>query len=219
MNVLLLGATGMVGQGVLRECLRDARVSTVLTVGRSATGQQHHRLREIVPTNLFDLTAFEDELTGFDACFFSLGVSSVGLSEQQYTHITFDLALSIAQTLLRLNPGLTFVFVSGTGTDSTEHGRVMWARVKGRTENELLRMPFKAAYMLRPALIVPLHGIRSKTRLYSIFYTLAAPALPLLRKLLPDYVTTTEELGKAMIDLAASGGQSRILENRDITGR
>src|SRR5690349_11404400 len=146
MNVLLFGATGMVGQGVLRECLLDPDVRRVLTVGRSATGRYHEKLAELAVPDLFDLSPHEQALTGYDACFFTLGVSAVGMSEESYSHITHDLTVSIAATLARLNPGMTFVYVSGAGTDTTEHGRAMWARVKGRTENALLRMPFKRAY-------------------------------------------------------------------------
>jgi hypothetical protein len=145
----------MVGQGILRECLLDARVTTVLTIGRNATGQQHAKLREITLPDLFDLAPIADRLAGYDVCFFSLGVSSVGMTEEQYTHTTYDLTLSVAHTLLDLNPALIFFYISGAGTDSTEKGRSMWARVKGRTENDLLRMPFKAAYMLRPGFIAP----------------------------------------------------------------
>ena len=219
MNVLLLGATGMVGQGVLRECLLDPRVTSVLTLGRVVTGQRAPKLREIAQPNLFDLSAIEHELTGIDVCFFCLGVSAVGMNEEQYTRITHDLTLSVAQTLLRINPALVFLYVSGMGTDSTEHGRTMWARVKGRTENELLAMPFRRAYMVRPAAIIPLHGIRSKTAFYRIFYTLTKPIQPLLQRAFPKYITTTEELGRAMINLAAGNTPSRVIENREITGR
>ncbi len=163
MKVILFGATGMVGQGVLRECLLDPGVESVLAVGRSPTGQRNAKLREILHDNFFDFSAIESELTGFDACFFCLGVSSVGMSEQRYRHLTYDLTLAAATTLSKLNPGMVFIYVTGQGTDSTEQGRLMWARVKGKTENDLLKLPFKAAYMFRPAGIQPLHGIRSKT--------------------------------------------------------
>ncbi len=217
MNVLILGATGMVGQGALRECLIDPRVTSVLTLGRSKTGQQHPKLREIAHADLLDLSAIEGQLTGLDACLFCLGVSSFGMKEEQYAKVTHDLTLSIAQTLLRLNPGLSFQYVSGANTDSTEKGSSMWARVKGRTENELLAMPFRSAYMLRPGGIVPLHGIRSKTAVYQLFYTLTKPILPLLQRSFPKYVTTTEELGRAMIVLASGQSPSRVIENLEIT--
>ena len=164
MKVILFGATGMVGQGVLRECLLDPTVDAVLTVGRSPTGQRHAKLREITHADFGDYSAIEDDLRGYDACFFCLGVSSVGLSEADYHRVTYEYTLAAARTLVRLNPGLTFVYVSGQGTDSTEKGRTMWARVKGRTENELLKMPFKGAYMFRPGYIQPVKGAVSSTR-------------------------------------------------------
>jgi uncharacterized protein YbjT (DUF2867 family) len=216
MKVLLFGATGMIGQGVLRECLLDAAVERVLAVSRSATGQRHDKLHEIVHADLFDLTPIADRLSGFDACFFCLGVSSAGMAEAAYRRVTYDLTLEVARRLATLNPGMTFGYVSGMGTDSTGKGRVMWARVKGETENALLALPFKAAYMFRPAVIQPMHGIRSKTAVYQAFYTATRPLLPLLRGWLPRYVTTTEEMGKAMLEVARQGAPTRILENRDI---
>ena len=159
MNVVIFGATGMIGQGVLRESLLDPEVQRVVTVGRSPTGQQHAKLEEIVHADLFDLSAIEPKLANLDACFFCLGVSSAGMSEAEYTRVTYDLAMSAATTLARLNPQMTFVFISGVGTDSTEQGRTMWARVKGRTENAILRLPFRRAYTFRPGYIQPMHGI------------------------------------------------------------
>ena len=150
MKVILFGATGMVGQGVLRECLLDPDVERVLVVGRSPTGQQHAKLREILHDDFFDFSAIESELTGYDACFFCLGVSSVGMDAQRYRHLTYDLTMATATTLARLNPAMVFTYVTGRGTDSTEQGPRMWARVKGKTENDLLKLPFKAAYMFRP---------------------------------------------------------------------
>ena len=216
MNVILFGATGMVGQGVLRECLLDRDIQQVLTVGRSATGQQHPKLRELTVPDLMDLTAVEPQLSGYDACFFCTGVSSAGMTEEKYTHLTYDLTLSVAQTLARLNPTMTFLYVSGAGTDSSEKGRSMWARVKGRTENALLRLPFRSAYMFRPGFIQPLHGIRSKTRLYQFLYDVLAPIQPLLKGRLPKYITTTEQLGHAMIAVAKNGYPKPILESLDI---
>src|SRR5579871_4524815 len=216
MNVILFGATGMVGQGVLRECLLDPDIQQVLVVGRSATGQHHPKLRELTAPDLIDLTAIESKLTGYDTCFFCTGVSSAGMTEEKYTHLTYDLTLSVAQTLARLNPTMTFLYISGAGTDSTEKGRSMWARVKGRTENALLRLPFKAAYMFRPGLIQPLHGIQSKTRIYRLFYTVTKPVLPMLRALLPAFILTTEQVGRAMIAVTKRGSPKRILESRDI---
>src|SRR5580700_8429915 len=153
MKVILFGATGMVGQGVLRECLLDPEIESVLAVGRSPTGQRNPKLREILHDNFLDYAAIESQLTGYDACFFCLGVSSVGMSEERYRHLTYDITLAAAATLARLNPQLVFVYVTGQGTDSSQKGRLMWARVKGKTENDLLKLPFKAAYMFRPAAI------------------------------------------------------------------
>lgn len=218
MNVLILGATGMVGQGVVREALLDPDVTRVVTLGRSATGQRHEKLREIVRPDLTDLSAIEPELAGFDACFFSLGVSSAGMSEERYSRLTYDLTLSVAQTLARLNPGMTFIYVSGMGTDSSERGRTMWARVKGRTENALLALPFGESYMFRPAAILPLHGIRSRTTWYRALYAVLGPLLPVMRKRFPNYVTTTAQVGQAMLHIAKFGYPKRILESRDIDG-
>jgi uncharacterized protein YbjT (DUF2867 family) len=216
MKVILFGGTGMVGQGVLRECLLDSKVERVLAVGRSACGSTHAKLAELTLPDLARIADHAASLKGYDACFFCLGVSSAGMSEQRYTEVTYDLTLAIARCLVSLNPGMTFIYVSGAGTDTSEHGRSMWARVKGRTENALFRLPFKSAYMFRPGAIQPLHGISSKTRLYQAFYTLTGPLLPLLKMLLPGQITTTEQMGRAMIRLALSGGTKRVLETRDI---
>jgi len=215
-NVLLFGATGMVGQGVLRECLLDRDVQNVLAIGRSMTGQRHQKLRELVHKNFLDFSALEAELSGFDACFFCLGVSSAGMTEERYQRVTYDMTMAAAQILVKLNPEMTFIYVSGMGTDSTERGRVMWARVKGKTENALLQLPFKAQYMFRPAFIQPLHGIRSKTKLYRASYAIMGPIYPLLKVLLPKYVTTTEQVGRAMLKVAKQGALKSVLENWDI---
>jgi uncharacterized protein YbjT (DUF2867 family) len=216
MRVLLFGATGMVGQGVLRECLLDRDVEGVAAVGRSGTGRRHPKLLEVRHENFLDFSGIEDQLSGIDACFFCLGVSSVGMREQDYERITYGFTIAAALTLARLSPDMTFIYVSGAGTDSSERGRSMWARVKGKTENELLRMPFRAAYMFRPGVIVPLHGVRSKTRLYRLFCTLFGPLLPWLYARFPKYVTTTEQIGRAMLKVAKQGWPKRVLENSDI---
>src|SRR5216684_6578250 len=216
MKVILFGATGMVGQGVLRECLLDPDVQTILSVGRGATGQQHQKLRELVHQDFLDFSAIESELSGFDACFFCLGVTSVGMTEERYQHITYGFTIAAAETLARLNPGMTFIYVSGMGTDSSERGRSMWARVKGKTENALLRLPFKAAFMFRPGYIQPLRGIRSKTRWYQALYDVMGPLYPILRRLFPRYVTTTVNIGRAMIHVAATGSLKQILSSADI---
>jgi uncharacterized protein YbjT (DUF2867 family) len=216
MNVILFGATGMVGQGVLRECLLVPDVERVLSIVRSPSGQQHAKLREIVLNDFFDLSPIEPELSGYDACFFTLGVSSAGMPEAQYHHLTYDLTLAVAQALARLNPNMTFVYVSGAGTDRTESGRSAWARVKGKTENALLRLPFKAAYMFRPGFIQPLHGAVSKTKSYRIIYAITTPIFPLLKMLFPRHVATTQNIGRAMLNVARHGFPKKILEASDI---
>ena len=216
MNVILFGATGMIGQGVLRECLLDPKTDAILSVGRTTTGQRGAKLRELVHRDLLNLSAIEAQLTGFDACFFCLGVSSAGMTEPAYRRVTFDITLAVAQTLARLNARMTFIYVSGAGTDSREHGRIMWARIKGQTENALLRLPFKAAVMFRPALIVLLHGVTSRTRWYRALYALIRPLWPLLRPAFPQHVTTTQQMGRAMLRVARQSAPKSILETRDI---
>ncbi len=215
MKVLIFGATGMVGQGVLRECLQAEDVELAVTVGRGATGAENPKLREIVHKDLSSYAGIEQELSGFDACFFTLGVSSTGMKEADYARITYDLTLAAAETLSRLNPGMTFIYVSGAGTDSSERGRAMWARVKGRTENALLRLPLKA-FMFRPGLIEALDGIQSRTPLYRVLYRFFKPLLPLLRRAFPNQVVSTRDIGQAMLTVARHGYAKRILETRDI---
>lgn len=216
MKVILFGATGMVGQGVLSECLLDSEVESVLAIVRSATGQRHAKLQELVRENFFDFSDVAPRLAGYDACFFCLGVSAAGMSEADYQRVTYDVTLAAAKTLVELNPAMTFIYVSGAGTDGTERGRTMWARVKGRTENALLHLPFRGAYMFRPAVIRPGPGIRSKTKSYRVLYGLFGPLLPLFKALFPGYVTTTEEVGRAMLEVAKHGAAKRVLESRDI---
>ena len=215
MKVLIFGATGMVGQGVLRECLLDPEVELAVTVGRTATGAQDAKLREIVLADMKNYTEIEDQLAGFDACFFCLGVSSSGMKEADYARVTYDLTLAAAETLSQLNPQMTFLYVSGQGTDSSERGRTMWARVKGRTENALLRLPLKA-YMFRPGMIEPLDGIKSKTPAYRLLYKICGPLLPALRWTFPNQVLSTREIGQAMLAVAKRGYEKQILETRDI---
>lgn len=215
-KVLLFGASGMVGQGVLRECLLDPEVTDVLSVGRSPTGKSHPKLTEIDWKDLRNLAPIEERLRGYDAAFFCLGISVIGLTEEQYRKVTYDLTLSVAQTLSKLNPNLTFVYISGAGTDSTEHGRRMWARVKGATENALLRLPFHAAFMFRPGAIQPRHGVRSKTPLYRFIYLLLWPVLVILVRVAPNSLTTTEKVGRAMIRVAKEGAPNPFLGTREI---
>jgi uncharacterized protein YbjT (DUF2867 family) len=216
MNVLLFGATGMVGQGVLRECLLDPEVQRVVTIGRTPTGSRHSKLQQIVHPDLWHYAEIESDLSGFDACFFCLGVSSAGMKEEEYARVTYGITMAAAETLSRLNPRMTFIYVSGAGTDSTEKGRSMWARVKGKTENALLRLPFAGAYMFRPGMIQPLHGIKPKTTWYRVLYDVLGPLLPLLRRVFPNQVLTTEEIGRAMLAVVRRGYPKPILETRDI---
>ena len=211
MKVIIFGASGMVGQGVLRESVLDAQVQDILLIGRSGSGLSGGMVHEIVQPDLLQIETLASRLAGYDACFFCLGVSSAGMNEASYTAVTYDLTLAVAKTLSSANPQMTFVYVSGAGTDSTEKGRSMWARVKGKTENALLRLPLKA-YMLRPGAIQPLHGIRSKTFLYQLTYSLTAPLLPLLKRLAPQHITTTEQVGRAMLKLAKQGAAQHVLE-------
>lgn len=213
MKVIIFGATGMVGQGVLREALNADDVSQVLAVGRTPLAINHPKLDVLVLSNLLDYTPVQDQLTGYDACFFCLGASAMGLDEAGYTRINHDIPLAAAHTLSSLNPQLTFTYVSGAGTGSQS---AMWARVKRRTEQDLLALPFKAAYMFRPGVIQPLHGVRSKTPAYNIFYTLTGPLLSLARRLLPRHVLSTEELGVAMLEVVRRGAPKAVLETGDI---
>ena len=216
MKILLFGATGMVGQGVLRECLLDPGVESVLAVGRTGTGAHHPKLQEIVRQDLSNYSDVAADLTGFNACFFCLGVTSAGMTEEAYERITFGLTIAAATALCQWNPQMTFIYVSGAGTDSSERGRTMWARVKGKTENALLRLTFAGAYMFRPGVIEPLHGIKSKTASYRLMYLFMKPLLPLLRFAFPNHVLTTEQIGRAMLSVARNGYDKRILESRDI---
>ncbi|ULA64301.1 MAG: hypothetical protein LZF86_120022 [Nitrospira sp.] len=216
MNILIFGATGMVGQGVLHECLTAPDVDQVMTVGRTPVEQTHSKLKQLVQADPMALDTCEQELQGFDACFFCLGVSSSGMSEAAYRRITYDVTLHAATVLARVNPGMCFIYVSGAGTDSSEQGRSMWARVKGKTENDLQKLPFRGVYLFRPGVIQPLHGIQSKTSSYRIFYRLANPFLSLIRRVCPSAITTTADIGQAMLHAARQGDARRIIEAKDI---
>src|SRR3984885_15772047 len=217
MKVILFGATGMVGQGVLRECLLDPGIESVLAVGRSPLrAPPQPKLREILQKDFTDYSDIESELIGYDACFFCLGVSSIGMEEDRYRHLTYDITLAAAKTLSRLNPQMVFVYVTGRGTDSTEQGSLMWARVKGKTENDLLKLPFKAAYMFRPAGIQPLHGVRSNLGWAQPIYVATAPLLGWLVRVAPGAMTTTERVGRAMISVVRNGYPTPVLESADI---
>lgn len=220
MRVILLGATGMVGQGVLRECLRDTRITQVTAVGRRPSGVVDPKVEDLVRPELFTPPfAWEDAaglLFGYDACFFCLGVSAAGMREADYGHVTFDLTLAAAHALVRGNPSMAFIYVSGRGTDSSERGRIMWARVKGRTENALLELPFRRAHMFRLGAVAPVDGARSSTRWYRYLYAALGPVMPLLRRAFPDGIVTSSEVGRAMIEAVVSGDAKAILESRDI---
>lgn len=215
MNVIVFGATGMIGGGVLAECLEDPRIQSVLVIGRRSCGFNHPKLRELIRSNLFDYSDATDQLRGYDASFFCLGVSAAGMTEAEYRRITYDLTVAAATALTAANPRLTFCYFSGQGADSTERGRLMWARVKGATENRLLQMS-PSAYMFRAGYIQPLKGVRSGVRLYRWFYRLTAPLFPFLRRVFPLQVTTTVMVAKAMISVASNGYPKHILETRDI---
>jgi uncharacterized protein YbjT (DUF2867 family) len=219
-KVVVFGATGMIGQGVVRECLADAGIDAVLSIGRSPAGVNHPKFTENLHPNLIDElldpTSIQAEITGTDAVFFCLGVPSARMSEADYRRITQDLTLSVATAMATSNPGSTFVYVSGEGADSTERGRVMWARVRGATENALLAKPDLNTYIVRPGIVQPRNGAASKVALYRWGYRIATPLFPILRKLAPKLVTSTEHIGRAMIALARSGNPDRILRNHQV---
>ena len=211
MNVILFGATGMVGQGVLRECLLDDNIEKVLAIGRTQTGVKHAKLHELIRKDMFDVSDVASDLQGYDACFFCLGVSAAGMSETDYTRLTYDLTLDWAQLLATINPALTFIYVSGAGTGS----KIMWAQVKGRTEDALLAL-FSSAYMIRLGALRAMHGEVSKTRWTRIAYVVSKPLLPLVNSIVPGAVVSIEELGRAMIRIARQGTSKRVLENKDL---
>ncbi len=216
MKVLIFGATGMVGQAALRESLLAPDVTLVQAVGRTPTGRHDPKLREIVHASLLDLSDIEDRLAGFDAVFFCVGVASPKMSEAEYTRRTFELTLSVAGTLVRVSPDSVFLYMSGAGADSSETSRTMWERVRGRTENALLRLPFRRTLILRPAMIRPLDGIKSKTPAYRLFYGMIKPLLPLLHAALPRQVVSTRQLGQAMLNAVRHGAPKAVLESADI---
>jgi len=207
----------MVGKGVLLECLKSPLVNSVLAINRQSLGLSHPKLKEVVHKDFFNLTAIKAELSGYNACFFCLGLSSAGVSAAEYQHITYDLTLNFAKTLLELNKEMTFCYISGAGTDSTEKGRIKWARVKGKTENDLLALGFKDAYMFRPGFIRPMKGVKSKTALYNALYVVLSPLFPLIMAF-PRFATRSETLSKAMIHVADQGWEKKVLESLDING-
>jgi uncharacterized protein YbjT (DUF2867 family) len=211
-NAILFGATGMVGEGALLEALDHHQIESVLVIGRRPCKITHSKLKELIQHDFYDYSTIENHLKGYDACFFCLGVSSVGMSEDDYRRVTYDLTMKAATTLSKLNPEMTFCFISGTGTDSTENGRSMWARVKGKTENDLVRLPFKAVYLFRPGLMKPNAGQKNVKPVFKVLGSM----YPLWKFFFPQYVCTLKELGRAMINAVAFGSSKRVLENSDI---
>jgi hypothetical protein len=211
-KAIITGASGMVGEGVLHECLLNPNVEEVLVVGRRTCGVTHPKLKEILHSNFFDLSAVKEQLKGYSACYFCLGVSSVGMKEKDYHHFTYDLTMHMATILAEQNPGMIFCYVSGSGTDSSEHGKLMWARIKGQTENDLMRLPFKAAYMFRPGFMKPTKGLKNTIRIYKFITWL----YPILKSLFPTRLSTLREVGMAMINVTLKGYEKRVLEVKDI---
>jgi uncharacterized protein YbjT (DUF2867 family) len=211
-HAIIFGATGHIGQGVLIECLEHPSVKSVLVIGRNSCGREHEKLREIIHSDYLDYSAIEKDLAGYNACYFCLGISSVGKSEEEYTIITHDYAVKAAEVLSSQNRNMTFCFISGAGTDEKEKSRMMWARVKGKSENALREFPFKQLYLMRPAFIQPMKGVQSRMKLYKVM----GPLYPLLRRLFPNAVTNTVEVGLAMINAVLLGYDKQILENSDI---
>ena len=215
-KAIIFGSTGMLGQAVLLECIQNTEVESILVINRQASNiSSHPKLKEIIRKDFFDLSGLTNELTGYNTCFFCLGVSSAGMKENEYHKITYDLTLYIAKTLLAINKEMTFCYISGAGTDSSEKGKIMWARVKGKTENALLSLPFKKAYMFRPAFIQPMKGIRSRTKSYNVLYSVFKPFYFILKHF-DGIVTNTEVFGKAMILTVLNGYDKNVLENKDI---
>ena len=211
-NVILTGATGMVGEGVLNECLLHNEVERILVINRKPCGVTHPKVTEIIHADFYDLAAIKHQLGGYNACFFCLGVSSVGMKEAQYRHLTYDLTLNVAKTLAALNPEMTFCYISGAGTDSTEKGKSMWARVKGKTENDLMKLPFKQVYNFRPGVLEPSKGAKNVLPMYKYLAWL----MPVIKMLAPNYVSTLRQLATAMINVSIKGYGKQILEIKDI---
>lgn len=215
-KVIITGATGMVGKGVLLECLDHAEIGEVLVIGRKNVGIKHAKLKELIHKDFTDYSQVQSQLYGYDACFFCLGVSAAGLKEEQYLRITYDFTIALAKTLFQINPQITFNYISGVGTDSSEKGRAMWARVKGKTENDLLKMGFKQAYMFRPGMIIPLRGIKSATKSYQFMYDYFMWLVKMVKAISPNSVVNTTQIGLAMINSIDKGYTKKILDPKDI---
>lgn len=216
-KTIITGSTGMVGEGVLHVCLNSPNVESVLVINRKPCGVSHSKLKEIIHKDFLHLSPIMDELSGYNACYFCAGVSSLGKSEKEYTHITYDLTLGVATSLVHLNPDMVFTYVSGVGTDSTEKRKSMWARVKGKTENDLMKLPFKDVYAYRPGYIQPIKGLKNAYKIYKVF----VPFYPILEKIFSKYVGTLEEIGNSMINVTLNGYEKKVLDVVDIrkTGR
>lgn len=211
-KAIILGSTGMVGEGVLHECLKHPNVESILVVNRRTCGVQHEKLKEIIHQDFHDFSPIEDQLVGYNACYFCMGVSSFGMKETDFRKISYELTMHVANILVKINPEMTFCYVSGAGTDSTERGRSMWARVKGKTENDLMKLPFKTAYMFRPGYIQPTRGMKNTYKMYKIF----SPFYPVLKTLFPKYICTLEEVGLTMIHAVLYGSDVQVLESKNI---
>jgi len=211
-KAIILGTTGMVGEGVLHESLKHTEVESILVINRKTCGIENEKLTEIIHQDFHDFSTIEAQLAGYNACYFCMGVSSVGMKEAQYKEITYDLTMQVANTLVKINPEMTFCYVSGAGTDSTEKGRIMWARVKGKTENDLINLPFRASYMFRPGYIQPTAGLKNAYKIYKI----VGPFYPIWNTFFPKYVCTLEQLGLAMINSTLHGSDKQVLECKDI---
>jgi len=215
-KVIITGATGMVGKGVMLECLDHKDISEVLLIGRNTVGMEHSKLKELIKKDFSDFSNVKDQLSGYDACFFCLGISAAGLKEEEYKRITYDFTLALAKTLLESNSNMIFNYVSGQGTDSSEKGRMMWARVKGKTENDLLNLTFKDAYMFRPGAIIPLRGIKSRTKSYQFIYDYFMWLVKLIKALAPNSVVNTTQIGLAMINSVFKRYDKKVLTPKDI---
>ena len=215
-KVILTGATGMIGKGVLLECLDHDAIGEVLVIGRNSTGLNHPKLKEHIHKNFSDFSKVENHLAGYDACFFCLGISSAGMTEEVYNKITYEYTMALARSLFKVNPKMTFNYVSGEGTDSSEKGRIMWARVKGKTENDLLKMGFKQTFMFRPGLIIPKRGIKSRTKSYRFMYDYFTWLVKIIKAIAPNSVVDTTQIGLAMINSVLNGYSKNVLKPKDI---
>ena len=215
-KVIITGASGMVGKGVLLECLDHEMIGEVLVIVRNSLGIKHSKLKELVHGDFADFSGVQDQLSGYDGCFFCLGISAAGLNEDAYRKITYDYTMALAKELFQLNPKMTFNYISGVGTDSTEKGRIMWARVKGKTENDLLNMGFEKAYMFRPGVIIPLKGIKSRTKSYQFLYDYFMWLVKIIKFISPNSVVSTTQIGQAMVNSMVKGYDKKVLAPKDI---